>query len=115
MPLLLLCTPLIMVGYQMAVHQYGWSEAVQAVKAYNQSRTKFQALKYSDRLFRSIEVGTTGKEVFELIGVPLEREMPEDKLWKYSVNEGSTGYYHERSLVMEKGIVKEVIYRFKTP
>jgi hypothetical protein len=112
LPITLLCIPLLMVGYQMSAHGYSWSEAVLAVRSAGKNQTKFQELKYSERLFHRIQPGMSGKEVYEMLGTPLERNMPADTLWKYSVNIGGTGFYHERSLIMEKGKVAAVICRF---
>jgi hypothetical protein len=115
LPIFLLCLPLVMVGYTMSSYGYTWAEAVEVVKATGKNNTKFQELKYTERGFRKIEPGWSGRDVFETIGIPLERNMPEDTIWRYTVNVGGTGYFHERTLKMERGIVKEVIVKFSQP
>jgi hypothetical protein len=115
LPISLLCLPLIMVGYTKMTYGYSWAESTEVLRAIGKNNTKFQETKYEERKFRRIEPGMNGRDVFELVGVPLERNMPDDTVWRYSVNVGGTGYFHERTLKMERGIVKEVIIRFSQP
>jgi hypothetical protein len=60
----------------------------------------------------------SGREVFELLGVPLERHL-DDTLWHYSLplHGSQTHYYHERTIVMQPGTgkVASVINRYHTP
>lgn len=115
LPISLICLPLIMVGYTMMAYGYSWADSLEVVKATGKNNTKFQETKYVERNFRKIEPGMNGRDVFELVGVPLERNMPDDTVWRYSVNVGGTGYFHERTLKMERGIVKDVIVKFSQP
>jgi hypothetical protein len=114
LPVFLLCLPLIMVVYTMSSYGYSWEESVEVVRATGKNNTKFQETRYEERNFKKIEPGDTGRTVFELLGVPLER-LNDDTLWRYTTNVGSTGYFHERALVMKKGVVQEVINRFARP
>jgi hypothetical protein len=114
LPVFLLCLPLIMVVYTMSSYGYSWEESVEVVRATGKNNTKFQETRYEERNFKKIEPGDTGRTVFELLGVPLER-LNDDTLWRYTTNVGSTGYFHERALVMKKGVVQEVLNRFARP
>jgi outer membrane protein assembly factor BamE (lipoprotein component of BamABCDE complex) len=117
LPIFLLCLPLVMVGYTMSKYGYSWAEAVEVVKATGKNNTKFQETKYTERGFRKIDVGMSGRDVYEIIGQPLERNTPDDTIWRYSVNVGGTGYFHERTLKMKKygAAVEEVVVRFSQP
>jgi hypothetical protein len=115
LPIFLMCLPLLMVGYTMSAYGYSWAESVEAVRATGKNNTKFQETKYTERNFRKVVAGMSGKEVFDLIGVPLERNMPDDTVWRYSVNVGGTGYFHERTLKMDRGRVTEVVVKFSQP
>jgi hypothetical protein len=117
LPVFLLCLPLVMVGVTMSKYGYSWSEAVEVVKATGKNNTKFQETKYTERSFRKVEKGMNGREVFELLGVPLERGGKDDTVWRYSVNVGGTGYFHECTLIMKPygAAVEEVVCRFSQP
>ena len=113
-PIALLCTPLLMTFYISASYGYNFEESLQVLQAIGKSDTKFQTLKFSESRFRQIEPGMSGRDVFELIGVPLERH-DNDTKWTYSLPVGGAQYYHERTVVLDKGKVTNVICRFHTP
>lgn len=113
-PIALLCTPLLMTFYISASYGYNFEESLQVLQAIGKSDTKFQTLKFSESRFRQIEPGMSGRDVFELIGVPLERH-DNDTKWTYSLPVGGAQYYHERTVVLDKGVVTSVICRFHNP
>ena len=113
-PIALLCTPLLMTFYISASYGYNFEESLQVLQAIGKSDTKFQTLKFSESRFRQIEPGMSGRDVFELIGVPLERH-DNDTKWTYSLPVGGAQHYHERTVVLDKGKVTSVICRFHTP
>ena len=113
-PIALLCTPLLMTFYISASYGYDFKESLEVLQAIGKSDTKFQTLKFSESRFRQIEPGMSGRDVFELIGVPLERH-DNDTKWTYSLPVGGAQYYHERTVVLDKGKVTSVICRFHLP
>lgn len=113
-PIALLCTPLLMTFYISASYGYNFDESLQVLQAIGKSETKFQPLKFSESRFRQIEPGMNGRDVFEKIGVPLERH-DNDSRWAYSLPVGGAQYYHERTIVLDKGKVTSVICRFHKP
>lgn len=113
-PIALLCTPLLMTFYISASYGYNFEESLQVLQAIGKSDTKFQTLKFSESRFRQIEPGMSGRDVFELIGVPLERH-DNDSKWTYSLPVGGAQYYHERTVLLDKGVVTGVICRFHKP
>jgi hypothetical protein len=113
-PVALLCAPLLMTLYISANYGYDFKESWEVLKAVGKSDTKFQALKFEERNFRKITPGMTGRDVFELVGLPLERHNNDAK-WSYSVPVSGAEYYHERTVLMDKGVVTQVICRFHKP
>jgi hypothetical protein len=94
------------------------SQAWEVFKTSTKQETKFQKLKFTESKFKSIRPGMSGRDVFELLGVPLERHL-DDTLWHYSLplHGSQTQYYHERTIVMQPGTgkVASVINRYHTP
>lgn len=113
-PVGLLCLPIIMIFYISVSYGYSFDEAIACFKNIGNENTKFQALSYSESKFRSIKPGMSGRDVFELVGIPLERH-DNDTRWVYSAPIGGTAYYHERALIMNAGKVTDVVCRFHTP
>jgi len=113
-PVGFLALPLIMILYISASYGYTFPEAFQCFKAIGQENTKFQTLHFSESSFRRIQPGMNGRDVFELIGVPLERH-DNDTKWHYSLPVSGAQFYHERTVKMEAGKVTEVICRFHSP
>ncbi len=113
-PLLLLCSPLLIIGYFMGTYGYSFSEAAECLKHAAESNTKFREVKYSESAFHEVKLGAKGSEVFDLVGLPLERH-DDDTKWCYSLPVGGTQYYHERTFIMDHGKVAGIICRFHTP
>jgi hypothetical protein len=114
-PLLLLCFPLLMVLYISISYSYSLSESWLYLQNMDKSTTKFRVGAYSEGRFKKIQPGMMGRDVFELVGMPLERNMPEDTRWSYAVPVSGSTYFHERVVVLEKGKVASIIKRFHTP
>ena len=113
-PAALLAAPFVIVLYISSSYGYSFSEAWECFKATGKSNTKFQTLNYSESRFKRIVPGMSGKDVFELTGLPLERH-DNDTRWCFSVPVGGAAYYHERTVMMQNGKVVDVIFRFHTP
>jgi hypothetical protein len=113
-PAVLIATPVLMILYTSAVYGYSFSEAAACVQAVGQSDTKFQTMNYSEGRFRRLQPGIMGRDVFEAVGMPLERH-DDDTKWHYSLPVGGSLYFHERTVLLEKGRVTNVICRFHTP
>ena len=113
-PLLLLGSPLLCVMYFVVAYGYSFPEAVECFKAVGKTDTKFREGSYSEAKFHEVNPGFSGKDVFERLGVPLERH-DDDTKWCCSLPVGGTQYYHERTFIMEGGKVTGIICRFHTP
>ncbi len=113
-PVALLLTPLLMVGFISLSYGYSFGESWECFKAVGKSNTKFQSLQYSESRFKQIHPGMSGREVFDRIGIPLERHENDSK-WLYALPVGGAEFYHERTLLLQNGVVKGVIFRFHTP
>jgi hypothetical protein len=113
-PLLLLCSPLLIILYFSMTYGYSLSEAVECFKAVGKTETKFREGIYSESKFHEIQPGFSGKDVFERLGIPLERH-DDDTKWCYSLPVGGAAYYHERTFIMNRGKVASVVCRFHTP
>lgn len=117
-PAVLIMLPLVMTFYISTTYGYTMGQAWEVFKTSTQQETKFQKLKFTESKFKSIRPGMSGREVFELLGVPLERHL-DDTLWHYSLplHGSQTQYYHERTIVMQPGTgkVASVINRYHTP
>ncbi len=113
---LMMLTPVVMVGYISIAYRYSVADAWVAFKTMGEENTKFQHLKFTEANFAKITPGMRGSEVFELLGLPLERQQ-EDTIWRYSVPVDGAKYYHERVIRMEKGTgkVAEVLAQYHTP
>jgi len=78
------------------------------------------SIEFSERKFKMLRVGMDGRSVYATIKNPMERNMPEDTEWRYTLPGSGAEYYHERTIILEKdknGVprVKERISRFHTP
>jgi hypothetical protein len=113
-PLLLLCSPLLIILYFVVTYGYTYTEAVECFKAVGKTDTKFRVGIYSEAKFHEVEPGFSGKDLFDRLGIPLERHNG-DTEWCYSLPVGGTPYYHERTFIMKNGKVTRVICRFHTP
>ena len=113
-PVLLLASPLVIILYFMMIYGYAFDESVECFKAVGKADTKFRQGTYTEAKFHEVQPGFSGKDIFDRLGIPLERHDGDTK-WCYSVPVGGAEYYHERTFVMEGGKVKSVICRFHTP
>jgi hypothetical protein len=116
-PVALLLLPLVMTGYISMTYGYTMADAWTAFKTAGEADTKFQTPKYSERGFSKVTVGMQGREVYELIGQPLERHGPDQLIWHYSRPVRDARYFHERTLIMEPGTgkVASIINRYHIP
>lgn len=118
-PLLIVFIPMLMVVYNSFSYGYDLAESMKAVRNIGSTGTRY-AQGFSERKFQSVRIGMDGKTVFGIIRNPMERNMPEDTEWRYSLPSSGSDCYHERNLIFEKdknGIprVKKRISRFHTP
>ncbi|MCB1278409.1 hypothetical protein [Prosthecobacter sp.] len=117
-PAAILLIPALMMLFCMVNYGYGPSESMKAVLHFGSTSTRY-AQGFSERKFKMVRVGMDGRSVYNTIKNPMERNMPEDTEWRYSLPGSGTQYYHERTLILEKdsnGIprVKQRISRFHT-
>lgn len=117
-PAVLLLVPMVMVLFYSAKFGYSVSESWTAVRHFSSSATRY-GQKFSERQFSRIKPGLDGRQVFELVGVPLEGQ---DRLdWHYSFPQSGAQAYHERVVLFERNpktsipFVKSVIKRFHSP
>ena len=115
-PAVLILVPLLMTGYISAKYGYSMADAWLVFKTSGEAQTKFQETKFTETKFKKIEPGMTGRDVFEILGVPLERH-EDDTKWLYSLPVSGAKYYHERTVVMQPGTgkVAGIINRYHTP
>ena len=113
-PAFFLCLPLIIILYFMTTYGYSFDDSVECFKSLGKANTKFREDTYSEAKFHEIQPGNSGKDVFDHLGLPLERHDGDTK-WCYSVPVGGAQYYHERTFILEGGKVKDIICRFHTP
>jgi hypothetical protein len=110
----LLLSPLLIIFYISATYGYNFSESAAVLANAGKSNTKFQHMQFSEAKFREIHPGMMGRDVYEVLGLPLERH-DNDTRWLYSLPVGGAEYFHERTVVMDHGKVTGTINRFHTP
>lgn len=113
-PAVLLLSPLIIIIGISINYGYTFPESVAVMKAFGKAQTKYQSMQFSEEKFNRIVPGTWGKDVFALVGMPLERH-DNDTRWAYTQPLGGAQYWHERTLVLNKGQVTHIIRRFHSP
>lgn len=118
-PAAILLIPVLMVLFCMVNYGYSVSESMKAVRYFGSTGTRYSQ-GFSERNFKLVRLGMDGRSVYSTIKNPMERNMPEDTEWRYSLPASGTEYYHERTIILEKdknGIprVKQKISRFHTP
>ncbi|HBJ88233.1 MAG TPA: hypothetical protein DDZ88_31140 [Verrucomicrobiales bacterium] len=118
-PAALVLVPLLMIAFCMVNYGYDFTESIKAVRHVGSTSTRY-GQGFSERKFKMVRVGMDGKAVYNTLKTPMERNVPEDTEWRYSLPSSGTEYYHERIIIMEQdknGIprVKERISRFHTP
>jgi len=115
-PAVLILVPLLMTGFISMKYDYSMADAWLVFKTSGQAKTKFQNIKFSESAFKKVVPGMNGRQVYELLGTPLERH-EDDTLWKYALPVSDAQYYHERTIVMQPGTgkVASVINRYHTP
>ncbi len=118
-PALILFIPMLMVLFCTVNYGYSLSESMKAVRYFGSTSTRY-AQGFTERKFKMVKVGMDGRTVYNTIRNPMERNMPEDTEWRYSLPGAGTDYYHERILILEQdknGIprVKQKVSRFHAP
>jgi hypothetical protein len=115
-PAVLILAPLLITGYISLKYDYSMADAWMVFKTSGQAKTKFQSIKFSESAFKKVTPGMNGRQVFELLGTPLERH-DDDTRWKYALPVSGATHYHERTVVMEAGTgkVAGIINRYHTP
>jgi hypothetical protein len=118
-PVAIVVVPMLMIAYCMVSYGYELPEAMKAVRHFGVTSTRY-GQGFSERKFKMVRVGMDGNAVFNTLKVPMERNVPEDTEWRYSLPASGARYYHERTLIMaqdKNGVprVKQRISRFHTP
>jgi len=118
-PAALVLVPLLMVVFCMVNYGYDIPESMKAVTHLGSTGTRY-GQGFSERKFKMVRAGMDGNAVFNTLKVPMERNVPEDTHWRYSLPASGAECYHERTIIMQpdkNGIprVKERVSRFHTP
>lgn len=118
-PALIVLIPLLMAVYCTISYGYSFSESMKAVRYFGSTSTRYSQ-GFTERNFKLVRLGMDGRSVYNVIKNPMQRNMPEDTEWRYSLPGSGTEYYHERVLILEpdkNGVprVKQKISRFHTP
>lgn len=118
-PAVIVLIPALMVAFCSVKYGYSLPEAMKSVRYFGSTGTRY-AQGFSERDFRLVKTGMNPKSVYDLIRNPMERNMPEDTEWRYTLPASGTNYYHERTLIFERdksGMprVKQRVSRFHTP
>jgi hypothetical protein len=118
-PTAILLIPALMVLFCTINYGYSISESMKAVRQFGSTSTRY-AQGFTERKFKMVRLGMDGRSVYNTIKNPMERNMPEDTEWRYSLPGIGAEYYHERIIILEKdknGIprVKQKISRFHSP
>ncbi len=118
-PAAIVLIPALLVLYCSVSYGYGMSESLKAVRYLGSTGTRY-AQGFSERNFKLVKTGMSPQTVYQLVKNPMERNMPEDTEWQYSLPASGTSYYHERTLIFERdknGVlrVKQRVSRFHTP
>ena len=117
-PAAILVIPALMVVFCTINYGYSIPDSINAVFHFGSTGTRYST-GFSERKFSLVKIGMDGKTVFETIRNPMEGNDPGAAVanWRYSLPASGAGYYHERTIVLEKdknGIprVKQRISRF---
>jgi hypothetical protein len=113
-PAMFLLSPVFILLYISASYGYTLPQSISVMKHLGEENTKFQTPTYRENKFTRIVPGMGVKQVFEMVGMPLERH-DNDTRWIYSTPVGGAPYFHERTLLMSGGKVTKVINRFHMP
>ncbi len=118
-PAAIVIVPLLMVIFCVVNYGYDIPESLKAVRHIGSTSTRY-GQGFSERKFKMVRTGMDGNAVFNTLKVPMERNMPEDTEWRYSLPASGTEYYHERTIIMQRdknGVqrVKQRVSRFHTP
>ena len=118
-PAALVLVPTLMIAFCMVNYGYEIPEAMKAVRHFGVTSTRY-GQGFTERKFKMVRLGMDGNAVFNMLKVPMERNVPEDTEWRYSLPSSGTQYFHERTIIMgpdKNGVprVKQRISRFHTP
>ncbi|MFO1483225.1 MAG: hypothetical protein U1F71_07630 [Verrucomicrobiaceae bacterium] len=118
-PAVILLIPAMMILFCSVNYGYSFSESWNALRHFGSTGTRY-AQGFSERKFRMVQIGMDGRTVYNIVRNPMERNVPVDNEWRYSLPASGAEYYHERTLILEKdakGIprVKQRISRFHMP
>lgn len=100
-PAVLLIIPALMVVFCTVNYGYTIPDSINAVLHFGSTSTRY-SIGFTERKFKSVRVGMDGRSIFNTLRTPMERNMPEDTEWRYSLPGSGAGYYHERTLILEK-------------
>lgn len=119
-PAVIIIIPALMVVSYTLNDGYSVSDSINAVFHLGSTGTRY-SMGFSERNFKMVKPGMDGRAVFNTIKSPMEGNDPGADVarWRYSLPSSGAGYYHERTIVLEKdknGIprVKQRISRFHT-
>lgn len=118
-PAVIIIIPALMVVFCTVNYGYSVPDSINAVFHVGSTSTRY-AMGFSERKFKSVQIGMDGRTVFNTIKNPMEGNDPGADVasWRYSLPASGAGYYHERTVVLAKdksGVsrVKQLISRFR--
>ena len=116
-PAALVVIPVLIMLYISMAYGYSMGESFEAMKHVGSTGTRY-AMKFSETNFNKVVPGMDPKTVHSYISTPMERNIPEDTRWRYSLPASGASYYHDRTIVFapdKNGVmrVKETISSFK--
>ena len=115
-PAAILIIPALMVVFCTVNYGYSLPESMKSVLHFGSTSTRYSQ-GFSEHKFKLLRVGMDARSVFDTIKAPMERNMPEDTEWRFSLPGSGASYYHERTIIMQQdknGVprVKQRVSRF---
>jgi hypothetical protein len=116
LPLLILLCVCGVVVKGLVFHGYSMEESLAMLRHLHESGSRY-TLNYSEDHFDQIQVGDSGRQVFERMTVPPFERHENDSVWLYSLPEAAAAYYHQRDVIFERDAenvprVKATVKRF---
>ncbi len=121
-PAALIAAPLLLALWYVLNFGYSWNDAWTSVRHFGSCQTRY-AQQFSESNLERVRPGMSGKDVFNVLGTPMEGHVIEGKaspLWKYSLPKGDAAYHHQRAVLFDlppgkPPVVKAVIRRLFQP
>lgn len=83
-PATILLVPALIALFCMVNYGYSFSESMKYISHIGSTGTRYSQ-EFSERKFKMLRPGMDGRSVYNVIRNPMERNMPEDTEWRYSL------------------------------